>query len=79
MSAAEDVFEVVFICTGNRFRSVLAEHRLRQATSGLPVRVSSFGTLDASGNTALADAVGSARRSASTSPGTGRARSSVRI
>ena len=38
VSAAEDVFHVVFICTGNRFRSVLAEHRLRQATSGLPVR-----------------------------------------
>ena len=57
MSAPEDVFDVVFICTGNRFRSVLAEHRLREVTTGLPVRVSSLGTLDASGIPALADAV----------------------
>ena len=57
MSTAAEAFHVVFICTGNRFRSVLAEHRLRQATSGLPVHVSSLGTLDASGIPALADAV----------------------
>ena len=57
MSAREDVFHVVFICTGNRFRSILAEHRLRQATSSLPVHVSSLGTLDDPGLPALADAV----------------------
>jgi protein-tyrosine-phosphatase len=53
----QDTFDVVFICTGNRFRSVLAEHQLRQATAGLPVHVSSFGTLDEPDVAALADAV----------------------
>lgn len=57
MRAPEDVFHVVFVCTGNRFRSVLAEHQLRQATSGLPVRVSSLGTLNETGAPALAEAV----------------------
>ncbi len=57
MTQPQDVFHVVFVCTGNRFRSVLAEHRLRQATAGLPVRVSSLGTLDDPGVPALADAV----------------------
>jgi protein-tyrosine-phosphatase len=53
----QDTFHVVFICTGNRFRSVLAEHHLRRATSGLPVSVTSFGTLNAPGVAPLADAV----------------------
>jgi protein-tyrosine phosphatase len=53
----QDTFHVVFICTGNRFRSVLAEHRLRQATAGLPVHVSSLGTLDEPDAPALADAI----------------------
>ncbi|HWL34261.1 MAG TPA: hypothetical protein VNP89_11715 [Gaiellaceae bacterium] len=57
MSEPHDTFHVFFICTGNRFRSVLAEHRLRQATAGLPVRVSSLGTLDEPGIPALADAI----------------------
>ena len=57
MTDPQDTFHVVFICTGNRFRSVLAEHQLRQATSGLPVSVTSFGTLDAPGVAPLADAV----------------------
>lgn len=57
MTQAEDTFHVVFICTGNRFRSVLAEHRLRRATAGLPVSVSSFGTLDEPGAPALAEAL----------------------
>ena len=79
VSAPEDVFHVVFICTGNRFRSVLAEHRLRQATSGLPVRVSSFGTLDDSGIPRSRTPSSSAPPQASTSPSTGLARSSTRI
>lgn len=57
MTEQEDMFHVVFVCTGNRFRSVLAEHRLRRATAGLPVRVSSLGTLEDVGVPALADAV----------------------
>jgi protein-tyrosine phosphatase len=41
-----DRFEVVFICTGNRFRSAIAEALLSQLTEGLPVRATSAGTLD---------------------------------
>ena len=57
MTEQQDTFDVVFVCTGNRFRSVLAEHYLRQATDGLPVHVSSYGTLDEPGMPALADAI----------------------
>lgn len=37
---------MAFVCTGNRFRSVIAEAAFRSATEGLPVSVSSYGTLD---------------------------------
>jgi protein-tyrosine-phosphatase len=40
------VFEVVFVCTGNRARSPLAEALFRRAATDLPVAVSSLGTLD---------------------------------
>jgi protein-tyrosine phosphatase len=39
-------FDVVFICTGNRFRSAIAEALLARLTDGLPVAVGSAGTLD---------------------------------
>ena len=39
-------FDVVFVCTGNRFRSPLAAEAFRSATLGLPVQVESFGTID---------------------------------
>jgi protein-tyrosine-phosphatase len=39
-------FSVVFVCTGNRFRSVIAEAAFRTATEGLPVHVMSYGTLE---------------------------------
>jgi len=39
-------FRVAFVCTGNRFRSALAEAAFRAATGGLPLEVSSFGILD---------------------------------
>jgi protein-tyrosine-phosphatase len=41
-----NTLDVVFVCSGNRFRSPLAEATFRQLTEGLPVRVSSLGTLD---------------------------------
>jgi low molecular weight protein-tyrosine phosphatase len=43
---APERFQVVFICTGNRFRSAIAEALTRRLTEGLPVDVSSAGTLD---------------------------------
>jgi protein-tyrosine-phosphatase len=39
-------FRVAFVCTGNRFRSVLAAAAFRSAVGGLPVHVESYGTLD---------------------------------
>jgi protein-tyrosine-phosphatase len=39
-------FRVAFVCTGNRFRSVLAAAAFRSAADGLPVDVESYGTLD---------------------------------
>jgi protein-tyrosine phosphatase len=39
-------FDVVFVCTGNRFRSAIAQALLTRLTEGLPVRASSAGTLD---------------------------------
>jgi protein-tyrosine phosphatase len=41
-----DQFEVVFICTGNRFRSAIGEAMFQRLTEGLPVRTTSAGTLD---------------------------------
>lgn len=41
-----DVFEVVFVCTGNRARSPLAESLFRRYAAGLNAHVSSFGTYD---------------------------------
>lgn len=44
--AADATFEIVVLCTGNRFRSPLSEYLLREAVAGLPVDVSSVGTLE---------------------------------
>ena len=44
--ATRGPFRVAFVCTGNRFRSALAEAAFRAATAGLPLEVSSFGILD---------------------------------
>jgi low molecular weight protein-tyrosine phosphatase len=43
---SSDEFDVVVICSGNRFRSPIAEAVLRREADGLPVTVRSFGTLD---------------------------------
>lgn len=40
------MFEIVFVCTGNRNRSVIAEAALRRALTNLPVRVHSVGLID---------------------------------
>jgi protein-tyrosine-phosphatase len=39
-------FSIAFVCSGNRFRSPLAEAFVRSLTHELPVEVGSFGTLD---------------------------------
>jgi protein-tyrosine-phosphatase len=56
-----DVYSIAFVCTGNRFRSVLAEAFVRRLTSGLPVTTESFGTLDLHGAPPLPEAVNLAR------------------
>ncbi len=40
-----DTFSIAFVCTGNRFRSPLAEAFVRRLTLGLPVTTASYGTL----------------------------------
>jgi protein-tyrosine-phosphatase len=40
------MFSVAFVCSGNQFRSVIAEAVFRSFTDGLPVSVTSLGTLD---------------------------------
>ena len=40
-----DTFSIAFVCTGNRFRSPLAEAFVRRLTLGFPVSTESYGTL----------------------------------
>jgi protein-tyrosine phosphatase len=54
---SSDDFDVVVICSGNRFRSPIAEAVLRRAADGLPVRVRSFGTMDLPSGHALSEAL----------------------
>ena len=49
-------FSVCFICRGNRFRSPLAQAFVERLTLGLPVQVSSAGTLEAENAPALPEA-----------------------
>ena len=42
----QDSFDVVFVCTGNRFRSPIAAAVFSSAVAGMPVRVHSVGTLE---------------------------------
>lgn len=46
-------FSVCFICTGNRFRSPLAQAFVERLTLGLPVQISSAGTLESDNAPAL--------------------------
>lgn len=57
MSAGADPFQIVVICTGNRFRSPIAEQLLRLRLDGQPVEVSSAGTLDLGAVPALPEAL----------------------
>lgn len=58
----EDVFEVVFVCTGNRARSALAEAVFRLYTTEFRTSVSSVGTLDVGSIPPLPYAVEAGRR-----------------
>jgi protein-tyrosine phosphatase len=53
----DDTFDVVFVCTGNQFRSPLAEAVFAREAAGRPVRISSCGTSAIEGNEAFAEAL----------------------
>ena len=55
-------FAIVFVCTGNRFRSPLAAAHVHALTAGLPVRVESMGTLELGAAPALPEALDWGRR-----------------
>jgi protein-tyrosine phosphatase len=52
-----NAYSIVFVCTGNRFRSPLAEAFVRRLTLGLPVVTQSFGTLELGDTPPLPEAV----------------------
>jgi protein-tyrosine-phosphatase len=60
-SQGMEPFSVAFVCSGNQFRSVIAEAAFRSFTYGLPVSVTSHGTLDLSPAEPLPAAVREAR------------------
>ena len=51
-----DQFSIVFVCSGNRFRSPLAQAFVERLTLGLPVQISSAGTLELDDVPALPEA-----------------------
>jgi protein-tyrosine-phosphatase len=55
------VFRVLFLCTGNRCRSPVAEGFVRQLAGGLPLEVSSAGLLDLGPAPALPEVLRAAR------------------
>jgi low molecular weight protein-tyrosine phosphatase len=52
-----NTFSLAFVCTGNRFRSPLAEAFVRRLTLGLPVTTASYGTLPLDDEPALPEAI----------------------
>ena len=63
--------DVVFLCTGNRFRSPLAAALFAEATAGLPVHVRSAGTLNVGSPPVFPETLETHTASASTSRDTG--------
>jgi low molecular weight protein-tyrosine phosphatase len=57
------MFQILFVCTGNRCRSPLAEVQLRQLARGLPIEVGSVGLLDLGPAPALPEMIEVARTS----------------
>lgn len=55
--ARVEAFSIAFVCTGNRFRSPLAEAFVQRLTHGLPVTVGSYGTLPLENAAPLPEAV----------------------
>ena len=53
---ATRVFSICFICTGNRFRSPLAQAFIERLTLGLPVQISTAGTVESQSVPALPEA-----------------------
>jgi protein-tyrosine-phosphatase len=53
---ATRVFSICFICTGNRFRSPLTQAFLERLTLGLPVQISTAGTVESQNAPALPEA-----------------------
>jgi protein-tyrosine phosphatase len=51
-----DRFSLLFVCSGNRFRSPMAAGFVRRLTLGLPVTVASAGTIGVVGKPALKEA-----------------------
>jgi protein-tyrosine phosphatase len=62
VSASADLFDVAFVCTGNRARSALAEELYRRYALGFETRARSLGTLDVGDVPALDDAIDAGRR-----------------
>lgn len=58
----DDTFDVVFVCTGNQFRSPLAAAVFARETEGLPVRISSCGTGALDGAAAFEEAADLGKR-----------------
>jgi protein-tyrosine phosphatase len=52
-----DRFSIVFVCTGNRFRSPVAEAFVRRLTLGLGIDVGSCGVLNLDSSPALPEAI----------------------
>jgi protein-tyrosine phosphatase len=55
--AADEIFDVIIVCTGNQFRSPIVEGLMRASTTQLPLRVTSVGTKELGAAPALPEAV----------------------